>query len=539
MDARRTSNPWTLRVVLALCIAAVVAGIVWLGGNRAKPAASVSPAAVALEIAASSSPALAAPAEPARTSTPPPLAAPDSAEKQGPPAPPDMPASTCRLHGRLLPAPGRTGFVGEQAVGLTDALGKYERAFCGADGSFAFENLAPGRYWLRARSPENGDANAVVDVSGDTEHDLQLVAPGVLAIRVVDEIGKPVNVLGLLAVATADAPGEWMDDVVGGLSSPFGLGRFERGQRLAAEPPTEAIGRLFLDRDPPLHVSLLRYQRVLDTRRIERGTEVVEFVLRTDDARARNGGLRVRILDSATNEPIARATVTVDGPGSRVGQAQSGVCEFTGLLPGTYRIQIMSKERGTVRREVRVPPGEVVDVGDVTMPAEHWVSGRILDETGRGGVFSVRFDPCDPDGRIAPIYAGIYAFHTKPDGSFRVPGLAPGFHRLEVMGEAELAECVAVFDVREAPVENVTLTVKAGVPFVVDPDGKNGPGASFAVLDERGVRVVSRTVAEPEPVRVRLAPGRHTVEFQSSREDPAPRSVAFEIVRDPVVVRMR
>lgn len=505
------------------------------GGTSADPAAPL----VSVAAASASNAALFAPADSERTSAQVALADSDAAENQVPPAPADMPAPRCRLHGRLLPAPGRTGFVGEQAVGLTDALGQYERAFCGADGSFAFENLAPGRCWLRARSPENGDANAVVDVSGDTEHDLQLVAPRVVAIRVVDEIGKPVNVLGLLAVATADAPGEWMDDVVGGLSSPFGLGRFDRGQRLAAEPPTEAIGRLFLDRDPPLYVSLLRYQRVLDTRRIERGTEVVEFVLRTDDARAKSGGLRVRILDSATNEPIARATVTVDGPGSRVGQAQSGVCEFTGLLPGIYRIQIMSKERGTVRREVRVPPGEVVDAGDVTMPAEQWVSGRILDETGRGGVFSIRFDPCAPDGRIAPLYAGIYAFHTKPDGSFRVPGLAPGFHRLEVMGEAELAECVAVFDVREGPVENVTLTMTAGVPFVVDPDGKNGPGASFAVLDERGVRVVSRTVAEPDPVRVRLAPGRYTVEFQSSRRDPEPRTAAFEIVRDPVVVRMR
>ncbi|MCY2959282.1 MAG: carboxypeptidase-like regulatory domain-containing protein [Planctomycetota bacterium] len=533
------SKPRTLQVLLVLCIAAVVAGIVWFGSDRAEPVPAASPAALVPEIADAPSAVLAAPADAARTSTQPLESARDSAELQGPPAPAGIPAPPGRLHGRVLPAPGRTEFVGEMAVGATDALGNSLRSFCGADGSYAFEGLAAGRYWLRARSPENGDANTVVDVSGDTEHDIQLSAPRVIEVRVVDELGKPGSELGLLAVATADAPGDWIDDVRGGLQNPFGLGRFDRGQRLVAESPTEVLGRLFLERDPPLHVSLLRYQRVLETRRIEPGTEVVEFVLRTDDPRVVDGALRLRAVDAATHEPIQKVSVTLDGPGARMRSGRAGVCEFPGLMPGTYRLQLMSKDRATLRREVRVPPGETVDLGDVALDAGYWVSGRILDETGQGVSFNIRFDPCEADGRTAPIFSTVYAYPTKADGSFRVTGLAPGFHRLEVMTDGELAECVAVFDVRNGPVENASLTVTAGVPFAVDPDGKHGPGARFAVLDEKGVRVVSRIVDQPDPIRVRLAPGRYTVEFKSSREDPEPRTTAFEIVRDPVVVRMR
>lgn len=529
---------WRRILVLIVLVAAALFAVRYLADGGGPRLDAVAPAAAASSPSGAGQE-LAPPEDLARTQTQPRAPAASPAEEQGPPAPPGMPAPPCRLHGRVLPAPGRTEFVGEMAVGATDALGKSLRSFCGADGSYEFADLAPGRYWLRARSPENGDANTVVDVSGDTEHDIQLSAPRVIEVRVVDELGKPVSVLGLLAVATADAPGDWIDDVRGGLQNPFGLGRFDRGQRLVAESPTEVLGRLFLDRDPPLHVSLLRYQRVLETRRVERGTEVVEFVLRTDDPRTLDGALRLRALDGATKEPIQKVSVTLDGPASRMGAGRAGVCEFPGLMPGTYRLQLMSRDRATLRREVRVPPGETVDLGDVALDAGYWVSGRILDETGKGDVFSLRFDPCEADGRTGPVFSSIYTISTKSDGTFRVTGLAPGFHRLEVMGDGDLAECVDVFDVRAGPVENVSLTVTAGVPFVVDPDGKHGPGARFAVLDEKGVRVVSRLVDQPEPIRVRLAPGRYTVEFKSSREDPEPRTTAFEIVRDPVVVRMR
>ena len=52
------------------------------------------------------------------------------------------------------------------------------------------------------------------------------------------------------------------------------------------------------------------------------------------------------------------------------------------------------------------------------------------------------------------------------------------------------------------------------------PGGRIGDGAR-----EEGVRVVSRIVDQPDPIRVRLAPGRYTVEFKSSREDPEPYSL--------------
>ncbi len=480
--------------------------------------------------------ALATPSALSRTATPVEVA---SAHRDEPAAAPSGPS---RVHGTVRPAPGRSEFVGDVGVGATDALGNLRRGLCAKDGTYAFEDLEPGRYWLALRSPRNGRANVTVDVRGDTRRDIQLEAPRAVAIRVVDEIGKPTNELAVFAIATPEPPGDWCDDVRGGQQNPVGCGFFRSTRFPFAEGPPEIIGHVHLDRAPPVYVSLCKYQRVLETRRVEGDVELLDFVLRTDDERLASGGIRLRVVDAESLAPLEKVAVTASSDATRFGGAVAGIHTFEGLNPGTHRLQLMKKDYATMRMDVRVLAGQVNDLGDVPLPKGHWVAGRILDETGKGAKCSIRFDPCEPDGRIAPIFGAIWTFPTNADGTFRVPGLTPGFHRLEVMSdsdESSLAECVAVFDVREGPLENATLTITSGVPFIVDPDGRHGPGARFAVLDEKGVRVVSRVVAEPEPVRVRLAPGRYTIEFKSSREAPNPRTAAFEIVRDPVVVRMR
>lgn len=483
--------------------------------------------------------ALAAPDVTTRASALPPASQPDPSATQSSATGKSGPRD--RLHGRVLPAPGRTTLTGELAVAAMDAYEKKWRALCSADGAYAFEDLEPGRYWLSVGSLQNGSGHTIVDVRGDTRRDIQLEEQQrALQIRVVDELGKPVEMFGLYAVATAEAPGEWLEDARVGATNPIGLGRFEITQRQPSEPVTEVIGSLLLNRALPLHVSLMRYQRVLESRLVVRGTESVQFVLGADNPLAKDGGIRLRAVDAETKEPLEKVMILAGGgSGSRFGQARDGVCEFLGLTPGTYRLQIQAKDHATERRDVRVPPGEIVEVGDVLVSRGQWIAGRILDETGKGSAFSIRVDACEADGSMAPLYGAIFGSRTDPDGRFRISDLAPGFHRLEVTGERDIADCVAVVDVRNGPVENLTLTVTKGVWLVVDPDGKHGSAARFAVIDEKGLRVVSRLVDAPEPVRVRLAPGRYTVEFRSSREDPEPRTAAVEIVRDPVVVRMR
>ncbi len=525
-----------LLVLLVLVAAALLAA--WLLTGRDHEQAEVTPPVASAPVSPAQDAELVAPVAETRVSAERPAAPIDSADMQGPPVPIGLPEPAGRLHGRVLPASGRTVLAGEVAVEAKDVLGKQQRVFCRAGGAYAFEALASGRYWLRVGSVENGSADTVVDVRGDTVRDIQLEARPVLEIRVVDELRKPVDTIGLYAVATAEAPGEWLEEARVGANNPIALGRFEFAPRLPG-PPSEVIGSLYLNRDLPLHVSLMKYQRVLETRLVVRGYEAVEFVFHPDNPLAKNAGIRLRVVDAGTKEPLQKASISAGGVGERMQPVRDGVCEFQDLQAGTYRLQIRSKDYGTARRDVLVPPGETVDLGDVPMSRGYWVSGRVLDETGRAGACDIRFDPCDADGSVAPLYGGIYVSRTEPDGSFRITGLAPGFHRIEVMAKGKSAECVAVFDLRNGPVENVTLTVTAGVPLVVDPNGKEGPEARFAVLDEKGVRVVSRLVAQPDPVRVLLAPGRYTVESRSSREDPDPRTAAFEIVRDPLVMRMR
>lgn len=477
------------------------------------------------------------------------LAAPgELAREPVPAAEPVAPATSAlpavaanRLHGVVKPVPGRYDFRETVTVYLTDRLGETRRARCEKGGAYSFEDLPAGRYSARALGSVDGEARAEIDVAGDTRLDLALQPHLQVLVRVVDEFGQPAQRSGLLAVATQDDPGAWIDAIRGSLSNPFGVGRFLPRQRLGDDAPAEAIGSLVLDTPPPVHVNLLVYQHVLESRRVEPGTDSVTFVLASDDPRLVGSGLRLRAVDALTREPLAKANLILEGLGTSFLNPVDGVFEAQDLAPGLYVVSLFAGGGyGNERLSVRVPPGEVVDLGDVPLVPGLSIAGRVFDETGPARVYLIQFDPCQPDGRVLAAGSNV-AFETKENGSFRYDGLKPGHYRLSVFTDAAKgqAETVAVVELGDVSLEDIRIVVARGVPLSVDPGGRHAAGASFTVIDERGVHLVWRPASDPAPVRVLLPPGRYTVEFRSARDDPSPRTQEVELVRDPVVVRMR
>ncbi|MCY2959283.1 MAG: hypothetical protein NTY35_03880 [Planctomycetota bacterium] len=529
-----------LLALVALVAAALLAA--WFLSGRGQDRANAlqsadsAPESTAVD-AAREAAGLAAPAELARLPVP-------AAEPVAPHIEPAMsatPAVTAnRLHGVVTPAAGRSDFLETVTVHITDRLGEARHARCEKGGAYSFEDLPAGRYWAHALGSVDGETRAEVEVACDTRLDLVLQPHLQVLVRVVDELGKPAQRSGLLAVATSDDPGPWFDAIRGSRSNPFGVGRFLPRQRLGEDAPPDAIGALVLDTPPPLHVNLLVYQHVLESRRVESGTDSVTFVLASDDPRLVGGGLRLRAVDARTREPLAKPNLLLEGLETSFLSAVDGVFEAKDLQPGLYVVSLFAGgSYGNERLSVRVPPGEVVDLGDVPLVQGLSIAGQVFDESGQAGVFLIQFDPCQPDGRVGTTGSNV-AFETKETGSFRYDGLKPGHYRLAVFTDAAKgqAETVVVVEVGEVPLENVRIVVARGVSFSVDPAGRHAAGASFTVIDERGVRLLARPLSDPTPARVLLAPGRYTVEFRSSRDDPIQRTQAVELVRDPVVIQM-
>ncbi len=445
-----------------------------------------------------------------------------------------------RLSGTVIPAVGREKLRGTVVVRALDVLGEHWDAKCIADGAFAFESLPAAKYWLQVRSPANGHGDAMAWLRDDTRCEVRLIVPSVLTIHVRTKEQQPLEIMGLLAAATTEAPGEWLDAMHDSPTDTVGCGRFGFATKVSLGDRALGLGSLELDCQLPLFVSLLRYQRVLATQRVEAGATEVHFVLRSDDPLLQDGGIRLRLLDAATREPLAACFMMVEGPVGMMAGGNAGVCTAEHLQPGTYTLRSRSKGHASLETETRVLPGQTVDLGDFYLDEGRVISGRIVDAVRSRGAFDIRIDGCDANGGTSrSARPQLLVVRSKSDGSFRVEGLAPGFHRLEVLqtDAGKSALCVSVFDVREGSVENAQLHVQPAVPFIVDPAGRNGPEARIHILDARGVLVADRSLAEPSPVRMNLASGIYNLEAWQRASDTPTRSV-IQISSDPVVIDM-
>ncbi len=405
---------------------------------------------------------------------------------------------------------------------------------------YAFDELEPGRYWLRAPT-DTGIARATVDVVGDTRVDLELEVLRTLRVRVVDADGVDWIPRGVEVVVTRSAPGDWMPG--------------PRAQRRVPARPLWGVGEpaaatefapVVLEWPPPTFVSLVVYERVVAT--LAAGPSDTELVFRVDrdDKRIQPGRVRFRLVDFATREPVEPTTFQLDGAGTAMPPPPGGVGEVD-LQPGLWTLRAFAKPTSYARLQFRVEPGVELDLGDIELGGGATVRGIVVDEEGRGVAASVRCEPCDEHGVLERNSTTIYAVLTAADGTFDLRGLSRGYQRLspaqaptESVPRADAmdrATVVRVVDLRGGDVEGVVLESRRGLPLVVRPSGRETSESRFRVLTPEKVVVVSQGLLRDGPSRVLLAPGAYDVEMWHERDGPRSSS-SIVIAHDPVVIDM-
>jgi len=441
----------------------------------------------------------------------------------------EQPAS---LYGFVRPPAGRDVIGPETGVSLIDQHGVRQLTTAAADGAYAFAGLAPGRYWLRAGSQRGGEARAMIDVVGDVRRDVQLVLPPEVRVKVVDAQGEPVKEMLLLAVATADAPDRWIDEVRGSFNNPFGVGAFWQNGFGGPEMPAAYLGRVVLKVEPPVYLSLVRYQYVVATQRVERGQDEVTFVVDPDDRAMQFGSLRFRVVDANTGERIDKASGFLDGAATQTVGAHEEVNRVQSLAPGNYALRVMSKGYACPRVRVRVEPGMETDVGDVALEPETWIAGRVIDEKGAGVETTMVYAGCDTDGRPFRPLGNVFGLKSGSDGAFRVSKLARGRFELGI-SEEPYGAWRRIVDTRGGPVEDLVIHLARAVPLVVRASSEDWDKVRFRVIDAEGSDVYASKLWQAEPNPIPLAPGRYVVEVRAT-PDAEPRRIPITIVDVPV-----
>lgn len=533
-----TESRRTLSVVLWLVIALAILAIAWNFVARrpsvADPAEPVARAAIApvasVELQAPPSPlAEAATPEPHRSAA---FAA-RAIPVVIPVVIPDEPGEAS-VHGYVLPIPERPTGHRTAWVSWTDLLGRTQRTEAAEDGAYAFAGMRPGRYWIRADADDSGQARCTVDLAGERRLDLQLEVQPEIRVKVTDTTGAPLTMFHMIAVATIEPPGTWMDEVRGSYNNMFGVGHY-RGRGEAFETlPSDYLGRIVLDVVPPVHVSLVMYQYVVATQRVERGQSEVTFVVDPASTALQKGRLRFRPVDALTHEPLAAGSFSIDGPGTQTGALKPGEAQEVDLVPGNYIVHVRVKGQGDPSLRVRIQPGVTTDLGDVAIGAQTSITGRVLDERGHGVSTDVSYESCDASGAVGFQVGVHYVARSTADGSFRIAGLGPGLYRLTA-SEPATGRWSRTVDTRGSSVADLEVRLERTTPLIVHVDEDAWANARLRILDAAGGERYANRVWSADPFPIGLVPGSYVVEYRSS---PAAEPQRIEVMMGDVPLEL-
>lgn len=422
-------------------------------------------------------------------------------------------------------------------LSATDRFGVVVRGRASDSGAYSIPALAAGPWWIGASSTTREKATTRIEIAaGEREKRLDLrldVQPSVL-VYVVDRDGVASKGRGLIAVATLEPPGPWFDEIQGSLNNPFGVGQFWQSGLRQEELPPDCLGQLLLSVTPPVFVSLVWYQHVIATQRVEVDQTEVRFVL--DGKGLQGASLRARFVAAETRAPIDPLMVTLDATATKMGKTKDGVFEAKGLAPGNYVLRTRANGLENVERRLLIEPGIDVDLGDVAVEPEQWIAGTVVDDEGNGVAIPLRFDRCSELGEAFPFVGSIYTVASEDSGAFRIGNLARGVFKLSSMqanGDTRLVRHIV--DTRNGPVENLRLELVRGVPLVVRGRDAEWRHVRYRILGE-GASGNERKLYSESPQPIHLAPGAYEIEARG--KDGATRRIPIVLDDAPVELEL-
>jgi hypothetical protein len=325
--------------------------------------------------------------------------------------------------------------------------------------------------------------------------------------------------LALSAVATRAHPGERLAGVQGRYATHYGVGRFESP---VGALPEGCVGRLVVDAEPPVFVSLVARDRVVATERIGQRVDEVAFEVSAETLLSQRAGLRLRLVDGATGAPLGGFSVGLGHAQMRSHRQtdEDGVLEVLDWVPGYAELTVYGREYAALKRELDLPPGIVTDLGDVALTAPVLLSGRIVTAEGTPLETTLhlnRYTPGDFGATMSRI--AITSLLAK-GGEFKSGGLAPGRYLLRIDVRSSPADPEVDWGL---PAQVLELhTSLEGLELVVQRTRtvrllprEEALGMTFRISTEAGLPCTSGRFHDRAARELRLVPGPYQLELRS------------------------
>ncbi len=430
------------------------------------------------------------------------------------------------VRGRVLTPEGRV--LGDPQI-VVSANGMTGRpSFTKPDGAGSFElyDLEPGVWWIAASGPgrKKASRSIVLGSAGlPVEVELVLERTPVVRIHVIAPDGRPFpEALG----GGNPGPRYWHPAV---LATREPIAASFLPQSMSAESieaigrcnlrtpgsdlPATCIGELELFQEPPLHLSLMLHRAVLASQELVVFHEDVSFVLDPDAILRSLSGLRLRVVDGVTARPLAGVRVliwsddVIGGSTPVLSTEADGSIDNVPCPPGPRTLLIENQGYETVEREIVLPPGEVLDLGTITLE-----EGTVVRVRVRGADHPEKFVVCCErlsELRSERRWSGFLSeIHSNPQGEFEVrTGEGEWVVRAQG-GEATLQRSAYTLLRSYQAGAIVELEVVDLVPLVLQPTRSEEP-RTIEIRDGLDILMERPREVRAIPVRYELIPGRY------------------------------
>ncbi|HEX5050346.1 MAG TPA: carboxypeptidase regulatory-like domain-containing protein [Planctomycetota bacterium] len=422
-------------------------------------------------------------------------------------------------------------------VRFVDRTGTWREADARNEGAYALRGLGFGTYWVTASATGYRPLEATVDLRPDRprlriDFTLQksvalrvmVMAPGGRSLSdVMLETRAPIAARLLAAVATLEPPGS-MFVAMPGARNETEVGHFQGREQRMADLPSGCIGIMYLDGDPPVHVSLLHHHVVLQTQRLDVGQDEVTFVVAPADLVAGLAAIRVHVVDDATGWAVRGARVMLrGGTHSDAGVATDamGIAELDRREPGMLDLQVWARGYESFRRPVDARPGTTQDIGTIRLASEMTVQGRVTDNEGHARAASFSVGAVDPGDRSIQWFRG---FQSNGVGAFCILGLGLGEYVIRTRNCVDRGGWKGTswvsgnlrLDTRAGPITGLEIRLLPAAKLVLRMTGTCAERTRFVVVDGHGLGLVDGVLGS-EPQSLDLPAGDYRVCLLDSR----------------------
>ncbi len=415
----------------------------------------------------------------------------------------------------------------------------------GPNGAWSLVGLLPGAHTLVLEVAGYVPYREEVEVPAQAKwrHDVVLQRGRRIPVRFENAAGEALTGrLGrrglaalLCVVATRERPQPRLVGVRGRIAERYGVGRFDARAELSTAPDLDLRyqGVLHVNAAPPVWVSAVCRDAVLETRSLSGTEDELVFVIDEDALEALRGEVRVRLVDHRGAAILDGVSLEHPSGGIRISKELEGnQLVFRAVPPGQLELRLGRDSRSEDGNEalelvVEIPPGELVDLGTIRLAERAPFSVKVVDPAGALLPLTIRALHFPPGAEFHDLGDGTYS-RADDEGLQRVSIQRAGPKLLQAGGEEGYARVALEVDTeRESTFE---LVVPSGTEVVII--GAREQGQAVVLEGKPGLPLYSGLWI---PRVVYLAPGSYSLtRFSEAR--PVGR-MTFQVGTERTVVR--